>query len=303
VITLNAITLIASDVKDENEKDIQKKINLSKENNIRRLPFSAELFVEDTKNGKRYSFINNKPNGWNNLKNLDSLYGLVCSDVLNKEIADKANRKKDDFKEIDAWVKSEVLYLREGPLDEYNVLDKLVIGEKVLLIDEVENTKKALWYKIKSPNGKTGWAYSKNISKTEVEKSLTNPSDYAKAEGKSVIDIAKKYLGYPYVAGGSSPSGFDCSGFTYFVYSQKGIKIPRTGDDLSNFGSFVSISNLIPGDVVCFQNSSGRVYHVGLYIGDNKFIHAENPRTDVTISYLNSAGYVGKFKCGRRIIK
>ncbi|MFC7403850.1 C40 family peptidase [Georgenia alba] len=86
-----------------------------------------------------------------------------------------------------------------------------------------------------------------------------------------VVDIARQYIGTPYVYGGSTPGGFDCSGFTQYVYSQVGIELPRTTDDQLYAGTQVSESEAQPGDLVW---SPG---HVGIYSGDGNYIAAYAP--------------------------
>lgn len=107
------------------------------------------------------------------------------------------------------------------------------------------------------------------------------------ASGDAVVSEANKYLGTPYVWGGSSPSGFDCSGLVYYVYSQFGYTLNRVACDQANNG--VSVTDLQPGDILCFYSGGSYIGHVGIYIGDNKFVHAQNSATGVVVTEL--AGY------------
>ena len=94
---------------------------------------------------------------------------------------------------------------------------------------------------------------------------------------KAVVDEAKKYLGVPYVWGGSSPAGFDCSGLVQYVYKHAqgvNIDLPRTTDGQQNVGKAVSLNDLKPGDLLFWQEGSQPAYHSAIYIGDGEYIHA-----------------------------
>ncbi len=115
--------------------------------------------------------------------------------------------------------------------------------------------------------------------------------DSTEGRGSAIVGIAYRYLGYRYRYGGSSPRGFDCSGFTHYVYQSAGITIGRTAAAQYYGGAHVSRANLRPGDLVFFANTYQRgISHAGIYVGNGKFINAANESTGVTISSLNS-GY------------
>jgi len=110
--------------------------------------------------------------------------------------------------------------------------------------------------------------------------------------GAKIVETAKKYLGVPYVWGGADPSGFDCSGFVYYVYNSLGIKISRTQATMYANGTPVSKGNLQPGDIVFFQNTYKEgISHCGIYVGDGKFIHSPNSGEVVSYANLNSDYY------------
>ena len=97
------------------------------------------------------------------------------------------------------------------------------------------------------------------------------------AIGNKIVDIAMKMKGKPYVWGGSSPeTGFDCSGFTYYVLGQLGINIERTADLQYHTQEAISFKDLLPGDLVFFSWHGGEPEHVGIYIGNGKYIDAQN---------------------------
>jgi cell wall-associated NlpC family hydrolase len=108
------------------------------------------------------------------------------------------------------------------------------------------------------------------------------------------IEEAKKYLGTGYQWGGSTPdTGFDCSGLMQYAYHQAGIDIPRVAADQMNFSGGVKVdrANLQPGDMLGFSDPSGYVHHIGMYMGDGKFIHAPHTGDVVKISSLDEPYY------------
>jgi cell wall-associated NlpC family hydrolase len=111
-----------------------------------------------------------------------------------------------------------------------------------------------------------------------------------------VVGIAMQYLGVPYVWGGSSPRGFDCSGLVAYVFAQIGVSLPHSSYAQFGMGTPVSISQLQAGDLVFFTGAS----HVGIYIGGGQFIHAPHTGDVVKISSL-SGYYSSNFAGGRRI--
>jgi len=111
-----------------------------------------------------------------------------------------------------------------------------------------------------------------------------------------VVGIAMRYLGVPYVWGGASPSGFDCSGLVMYVFAQIGVSLPHSSYSQFTMGAPVSMSQLQPGDLVFFAGAS----HVGIYIGGGQFIHAPHTGDVVKISSL-TGWYASTFAGGRRI--
>jgi cell wall-associated NlpC family hydrolase len=122
--------------------------------------------------------------------------------------------------------------------------------------------------------------------------SVAPPSQYG-----GVVGVAMQYLGTPYVWGGSSPGGFDCSGFTSFVYSQMGVSLPHNAAAQFGDGVPVSRDELEPGDLVFFDGLG----HVGIYIGGGQFIHAPHTGDVVKISSLDDSWYAGTYVGARRI--
>lgn len=227
------------------------------------------------------------------------------------------------------YVKVEGLTVRKGPSTSTEAINGLSKNDKVDIIGETDG-----WYQIKL-KGEVGYVSAKYISDTKVTETtsrsgstIRNAEEQEKTEeveetnteteetdtntvssstgisGAEVVEYAKQYLGYKYVAGGSSPSiGFDCSGFTTYVYKHFGISLNRSSKGQIKNGVAVSKNNLQPGDILIFNGSSNTsIGHVGIYVGGNDFIHAANSREGVIITSLSSSYYQKRYVGARRVI-
>lgn len=107
-----------------------------------------------------------------------------------------------------------------------------------------------------------------------------------------IVDIAKNYIGVPYVWGGTTPEGFDCSGLVQYVFREAGIKLPRTSAEQGKVGEYIEKEDLKPGDLVCFPG------HIGIYVGEGQFLHAPDVGQKVRINSLDA---MNNFTHGRRL--
>lgn len=194
---------------------------------------------------------------------------------------------------------------------------------------------KIVWYQV-SANGVTGWVMGQYLVQSQApskaateEKAATQSKPVVEAKpavskekpvatksepvaqkpqaetavetnyssrGEAIVSTAMKYLGYRYRYGGTTPNGFDCSGFAYYVYNKVGVKLSRDMNVQINSGTRISRDNLMPGDLLFWSNTYKRgLSHVGIYIGNGKFIHAENESTGVVISSLNTAYWASRY--------
>ena len=243
--------------------------------------------------------------------------------------------KTEEVTEISktGYVKADGLNIRKEPTTSSEAIHSLSFNSKVKITGEIDG-----WYRI-DYNDQIGYVSQKYVSDTKLpettarggydrttafseENTVANQEAVeenqveteeeqeeestasASSEGNDVVEFAKKYLGYKYVAGGSSPStGFDCSGFTTYVYKHFGISLNRSSRDQIKNGVAVSKNNLQPGDILIFNGSSNTsIGHVGIYVGGNDFIHAANSREGVIITSLSSSYYQKRYVGARRVI-
>ncbi len=137
---------------------------------------------------------------------------------------------------------------------------------------------------------------------TKIKKRNQKKSRYVK---NRLVKYAKRYLGGRYVWGGTKPSGFDCSGYVKFLYAKEGIRLPRTAYAQSKVGKSISRDNLKKGDLLFFLTDKKRhipITHVGIYIGNGKFIHAASRKDGIIISSLSKSKYSRYFVKAKRVI-
>lgn len=139
---------------------------------------------------------------------------------------------------------------------------------------------------------------STSPSNSSQSNANTNTNNSGSASGSAVVAYANQFIGYPYVYGGTSPSGFDCSGFTSYVYRHFGVSLNRTAAAQASNGISVSKSNLQPGDLLFFCSP---INHVGIYIGGGRMVHAANKTRGVTTDTINSGYYSTNYVGATRI--
>ena len=170
------------------------------------------------------------------------------------------------------------------------------IGDQGSDVAEIQGRLASLGYDLEA-DGLVGSAtYSALLGKGMPE--VSRGSNYI---SRRIISDSMQYLGVPYVFGGTTPSGFDCSGYVRYVFANAGIYLPRMADEQFEVGTPVSTDELIPGDLVFFTTYTYGASHVGIYLGDGNFINASSSR-GVAIDSLYSSYWGSCYIGARRVM-
>lgn len=285
--------------------------------NLRQSPDTSSQVLTTANSGECIVVLGSE-NGWYKVSyNLQT--GYMSADYVNVATAENAELGY-------GVVTGSGVNLRSGPDTSYNRVATASQGEKCYIIG-VNNG----WYKVLY-NNQTCYIRSDFLSLTEVpyenQASTSQPKYFRQgkaigtvptgstslsssvtssyngtATGAEILSKAQSYLGSPYVYGGASPSGFDCSGFVYYVYGTFGISVGRTPAAQASAGTQVDKASLQVGDIVLFAGTGGSgITHAGIYAGNGQFIHSPNFRSTVSYSDLNSGYWSEHFYCGIRVV-
>ena len=244
---------------------------------------TGSTILKNLDHGTQVEVLTAVENGWYQIAH-EGTTGYVSGDYLTVDAAEAAALPVE---ELPTYVRitTSALNVRSGPGTEYEKVGQLGMGTVAEAVATLDG-----WYQLES--GYISAEYAQEIDPSQM------------GQGQAIADFALQFVGYPYVYGGSSPSGFDCSGFTSYVYKQFGYSINRTASAQLDNGYAVSMSELQPGDLVMFKkgSTSKRATHVGLYIGNNQFVHASTSSVGVIISGMSEAYYTTGFVGGRRLV-
>ena len=238
----------------------------------------------------------------------------VKKPVVEKKQENNTPAKQENTVQSQAytgWVNTAALNVRSGASTSYSIIGSYTMGDKVS--GRLANG----WLKV-NYNGRTGYISANLLSSKEVAKpqqvvennnsnnnaigqQTATQTPQASASGQAAANIARQFVGYPYVWGGASPSGFDCSGLVYYAYKQIGVNLNRNSAAQFSNGYSVGINNLKPGDLVFF-NQSGSIDHVGMIVDYNgNYVHAVSPGVGVQIGNIYNSWSQRVFAGARRI--
>ena len=215
-------------------------------------------------------------------------------------VAKPAPRPTDQFRVI--GTDGEGLRVRAQPSLAAPILTRLPEGSVIALADgapvEADGER---WLPVRV-NGIDGWSAARYLSRVEplapVQRKLPDDASF----GDRVAALAESVIGKPYAWAGNTPDGFDCSGLVQWVYSQLGVKMPRDIAEQLDLGKKVDLGKqadfdkLRPGDLVSFEDTYTQgLSHVGIYIGDDRFVHASDEAHGVTVSNIRDAYWESRF--------
>ncbi len=231
---------------------------------------------------------------------LDKWINIITSDDVKGYVY--AEYVSDKAPVVYKYVNSTTLNLRKGPDAETKKLATLKAGDKVQFLET-----KGEWSRIKTSGDVEGYVKTKYVVNSQklVSRAEIPPQPHNSDLATKVLEYAQKFVGVKYVYGGKSPKGFDCSGFTQYVFEHFDIEVPRSAAEYYGVGTKVSRSDIKPGDLLLLDRYwDNELGHVGIYIGDDKFIHASSRKAKIVIASLSDyTKYSGTLLGIRRVIK
>lgn len=314
----------------EQASELPKQVQTASDLKVYVLPSVTASVVNNIETGKTIT-INKELNDWVNIT-FENKNGWVRKSLIqNATVAEKTEEPKQEepaqaeepkqtettFEAKKGYINADMsVNVRESASASATVLTTLNPNTEVTVVGE-END----FYKIEYKEYK-GYVAKRLISDNQVkvtsrssasrivneqektqEESQTNAVTVNQTAGEKIANYAKKYIGYNYVSGGTTPSnGFDCSGFVYYVYNSCGYSLSRLCPVQAKTGVEVTRDNLSAGDLVFFSNgSNGSIGHVAIYVGNGTIVHAANTRRGVTTDTINSGYYNTYYYTARRV--
>jgi len=308
----------------EEEIVVPSKMKISEDTNINILPVINSSVIGSMKKNSTVT-ITEHINGWVYIVSEDISGWVRKENLIKEDIVDVEEENipvvevekpepvsATPFTKKKAYVNVDSVNVRKEANTTSEKVSSLNKNAEITVVGKEDD-----WSQIEGNNIK-GYVLSKYLSDKKVEEVTNRSSDVARTEisntveapkqvntdkASEIVSYAKSFLGVKYKSAGASPSGFDCSGFTYYVYKHFGYSLSRSSAAQSSNGTAVSKADLQLGDLVFFSQGSNSIGHVGIYVGGNSFIHSSSPGDVVKITSLSDSYYKTRYVTARRIIK
>lgn len=274
------------------EEDVYKLVSVSSKLNVRKGPGTSYSIVGKLDNGAKVKIIDTN-NKWEKIQYND-IEGWVLSEYLYvSQII-----KTDPLNNVKVIKTTTELNIREEANNDSKIISNVKSNEMLTVLEESNG-----WYKIKY-NTKTGYIKASYTDDTELY------IDTSKSTNQKVYEIIEKAIncfGLKYLWGGKTLSGFDCSGFVYYLYHSYVPDLGRSGKTQYGYGTTIEKDQLVAGDLIYFssdgiKNISQPVTHVGIYIGNGIFIHAANAHRGVVFNSIESGYYYDNYLFSKRVL-
>ena len=259
--------------------------------------------------GQALDILNTSGN-WARVKTATGNTAWVYNSYITKATPSSTVQEKNVQVNKSGTITASSLNLRSGPGTAHSSTGLITKGQIVTVLSVSGD-----WSRIKTAEGRTGWVYNKYIgpataistkpASASVSATGTSRSGDDISTASKIVEFSKRFLGVPYVWGGATPNGFDCSGLVYYVFKNYGYTLKRVAADQARQGTAIGKGDLKPGDLVFFDTDGGHsnISHVGIYIGGGKMIHAPSPGKDVRITDITTGFYATNYMAARRIIQ
>lgn len=238
--------------------------------------------------------------------------------TLTRQLTSEAVERRKQLKTV--WQTMVVVLLLFGMVTVANASGVIQEGDWGQDVTQIQSQLAAFGYKPGPADGDFGAATTEAVKAFQRDRGLEADGvigaatykvlmgrdvpvsrDGSSATVRRITQNAMRYIGVPYVFGGTSPDGFDCSGYVRYVFARSGIDLPRMADEQYEVGKPVAYSHLQPGDTVYFSTYAPGASHVGIYLGDGNFVSASSSR-GVVIDRLSSSYWGPRYIGARRML-
>jgi len=166
----------------------------------------------------------------------------------------------------------------------------VTLGTRLELIAEQSHR-----FRVRLPDRRLGWVTKECVTLRDAV------FRYPLTSRRRVVETSKRFLGVPYLWGGTTPLGFDCSGMVQLTFNLNGVNLHRDADQQFQIGEQIEVEKLEPADLLFFSNKRSGITHVGIFIGEGRFLHSSGRANGVTITPFKDRFFQSVFVAGRRV--